>query len=264
MQLYYTAINRLKQTLGSPTPWLFTLGVVALGLLVEGISKWIDAAVDEQALSPAVITIGIGILLLFLTIILFSTPQKLRHLFSQSSQPNIAFSENVPKRKGVIALVSKGIYPPAGHTLSYHGWAEGGLKPVLTHCWLLYGSEEDGELSSKANAEQLEKEFSAKNISVEIWPLADPHDIKEVFHAVQTIYQIAENKYHLLPDQIIADYTGGTKSMTVGMILAALEKDADLQYLEPRKTDSDGRADRSLGGIPRMVSVNFVDVQEQN
>jgi hypothetical protein len=156
--------------------------------------------------------------------------------------------------------VSLGDYVPAQNALDYHSWAGvPGRKPVLTHCWLLAGPGE-GEKSSQSNAERLAETCKVKGIVAEIWPLEDADNVEETYRAVKIIYEIAQNKYKLAKDDIIADYTGGTKSMTTGMVLAALEQDARLQYMKPNQYEMDGRADRAAGSRPRMVQVDFVSV----
>lgn len=56
---------------------------------------------------------------------------------------------------------------------------------------------------------------------------------------------------------IIADYSGGTKSMTSGMVLACALPERKLQVLKPRKYDKDGTADRKAGSDPRYIDISF-------
>ncbi|MCA9980980.1 MAG: hypothetical protein KDD89_09105, partial [Anaerolineales bacterium] len=44
--------RRLEETLGSRTPFLFLLGVLAVGLMTEGLSKLIDAYLGGASLQP--------------------------------------------------------------------------------------------------------------------------------------------------------------------------------------------------------------------
>jgi hypothetical protein len=77
-----------------------------------------------------------------------------------------------------------------------------------------------------------------------------------VFELVQQIYKEAE-ALGIPRSEIIADYTGGTKSMTAGLILACTEQDRDLQYMKPRRYTTDGRADPAAGSDPISVDTNF-------
>jgi hypothetical protein len=260
--MYRTIIGRLGQTLGSPTPWLFLLGAIAVGLLGEGASKVVDAWRTGTSTETALYTLLSGILVLLGTIVLFNVPLWLRLTLSQPRQASIAVEEHVPHQRALIALVSLGSYVPAENALDYHSWAGvPGSKPTLTHCWLLAGPGE-GEQSSQRNAGRLAEVYAAKGITTEIWPLNDADDTEEVYRAVKLIYQLAQSKYKLPREEIIADYTGGTKSMTAGMVLAVIEQGGQLQYMKPNKYEVDGRADRAAGSRPQLVLVNFVTVDE--
>ncbi len=260
--LYHTIADRLGQTLGSSMPWLFIFGAVAVGLLGEGASKWVDTWQSGDSTATAVYTILLGTLILLLAIILFNVPHWFRLIFSPLRYTKITEEEQVPHQRGVITLVSLGAYVPARNALEYHSWAGvPGSKPKLTHCWLLAGPGE-GEQSSHNNANSLAEEYNAKGIIAEVWPLEDSDNVEETYQAVKIIYEVAQKKYKLSKKEIIADYTGGTKSMTAGMVLAALEQGACLQYMKPNKYEADGRASRPAGSKPRMVQVNFVTVDE--
>jgi len=259
-RLYDTFITRLGRTLGSPTPWLFLLGALAVGLLGEGASKWVDAWRAGESAETAIYTLILGLVILLATVTLFNIPRWLQNLLSPPRRATISVAEHVPHHRGVIALVSVGKYVPAENALEYHAWtAASGNRPVLTHCWLLAGPGV-GEGSSLDNAERLAESFRSRGVSVEVWPLADADDVQAAYLAVKTIYQVALNKYKLPQEMIIADYTGGTKSMTAGLLLAALEQEGRLQYMKPNRYEADGRADRAAGSSPRLVKVDFVSV----
>lgn len=261
-KLYHTIIDRLGRALGSPTPWLFLFGAVAVGLLGEGASKWVDAWRSGKSVETAAYTTLLGISILLLTIMLFNVPRWLRLILASPRQTSIKVEAHVPHQRGLIAMVSLGKYVPARNALEYHSWAGvPGSKPTLVHCWLLAGPGE-GEYSSQSNADRLAEEYKAKGIEVEVWPLADADNIEEAYYAVKIVYEVAQNKCKLSKEEIIADYTGGTKSMTAGMVLATLEQGGRLQYMKPNKYEADGRADRAAGSSPRMVQVDFIAVEE--
>jgi hypothetical protein len=56
----------------------------------------------------------------------------------------------------------------------------------------------------------------------------DPNHIRE---QVNRIYEQAQAQLGLAASDLIADYTGGTKSMTVGVVLACTDPERHLQYL---------------------------------
>ena len=261
-RLYHTFITRLGRTLGSPTPWLFLLGALAVGLLGEGASKGVDAWRTGEPVDTAVYTIALGAILLLVAVALFNVPAWLRSILASPHRTIIHVDEQVPYHRGLIALVSLGNYIAAENAMNHHGWVGmPGRQPVLTHCWLFAGPGE-GENSSLHNAETLAETFRAKGVTVEIWALADADDVQEAYRAVKTIYEVAKNRYKLPQEAIIADYTGGTKSMTTGLTLAALERGGRLQYMKPNRYEADGRAERAAGSSPRLVRVDFVSVVE--
>lgn len=59
------------------------------------------------------------------------------------------------------------------------------------------------------------------------------------------------------PEDVIADYTGGTKTMTAGMILACARPDRKLEFMKPRHYRPDGTAAREEGSEPREVNIAF-------
>jgi hypothetical protein len=260
--------RNLGSIFGSPRPWLFLVGgVLAAGLLVEGASKLVDAYVNEQPWQAGAWTLGAGLLLLIVALSFINLPRFVAAInkalfYPDLSHTTVAVEEQVPRRKGLVVLVSLGDYTAAASALDYHAWnLVPGSQPVLTHCWLITGPGE-GDNSSQANAERIKRELEARGITAEIWPLTDADDVQETFQKVKTIFQVAATKYKLAKEEMIVDYTGGTKSMTGGMILAAIAEGIDLQYMKPNLYLDDGRADRAADSRPRFVTIDFVKVAE--
>jgi len=56
---------------------------------------------------------------------------------------------------------------------------------------------------------------------------------------------------------VIADYTGGTKSMTAGTVLACASPDRRLQFMKPGKYREDGTADHQAGSNPYLVDIRY-------
>lgn len=76
------------------------------------------------------------------------------------------------------------------------------------------------------------------------------------------VYEVVEGIFQNLPEgfddsDIIADYTGGTKSMTAGLVLACAIPSRELQVLKPKTYKDDGTADREAGSDPRSVDIRF-------
>lgn len=258
--------QRLGQVLGSPTPWVFLFGALGLGLIGEGASKLVDALMEYLSPNAVFMTLGMGVALITGVVLFANLPQMMWN-FMQAvrgvPQTAVSFSrEHVPHRKGLITLVSSGQFVPAANAMSHHAWAGvPGSKPTLTHCWLIAGLGE-GENTSPDNAERLKEAYEAKGVIVDIWHIRDADNVEEVFQAVKTIYHTAKQQFGLAQQDIIADYTGGTKSMTLGLALSSLNRGVDLQFMKPNAYLKDGRADKEQGSIARKVDIRFVTVEE--
>jgi len=161
---------------------------------------------------------------------------------------------SVQPRRGLIVLVSVGPPPTA---------AEEAIRAHLErleYCWLIVGPGE-GEGSPQENAKRIIREYSqykGRQIHFKQEELNNPDNPEAVYYLVQRIYTEARD-YGLSEADLIADYTGGTKSMTAGMVLAcATREDRDMQYMKPRALTSDGRADPSQGADPVLVDLKFL------
>jgi hypothetical protein len=161
---------------------------------------------------------------------------------------------SVQPRRGLIVLVSVGPPPTA---------AEEAIRAHLErleYCWLIVGPGK-GEGSPQENAKRIIREYSqykGRQIHFKQEELNNPDDPEAVYYLVQRIYTEARD-YGLSEADLIADYTGGTKSMTAGMVLAcATRENRDMQYMKPRALTSDGRADRSQGADPVLVDLKFL------
>ena len=244
------------------------LGALGLGLIGEGTSKLIDALMENSSPTAAYLTLGIGVALIVLVVLFANLPQMMWS-FVQAVRgvPKTAVSlsnEHVPFRKGLITLVSSGQFVPAADAMNHHSWAGvPGSKPTLTHCWLIAGPGE-GENTSPDNAARLKEEYEARGVFVTIWQLQDADDVAEVFQAVKTIYETAERQFGLTQQEIIADYTGGTKSMTLGLVLSSLNRGVDLQFMKPNAYLKDGRANKEQGSQARKVDIRFISVEESS
>ncbi len=87
--------------------------------------------------------------------------------------------------------------------------------------------------------------------------LDDEHNPEMAFHLVQAIYHEA-SAHGLAEHDIVADYTGGTKSMTAGMVLAcSVSEDRNAQYMKPRQVEPTGVATPAAGAVPILVDLRF-------
>lgn len=170
----------------------------------------------------------------------------------------------------VIASPGKGISSARG-AIEHH-WS-GGIGN-LKYCWIICGGKE-----SLKNAREMVKGLSGKGQWIDnnemeyilsdhqnsdrqlclfLRNLEPPNndDPNETFKLVNSIYEKAESE-GIASEEIIADYTGGTKSMTAGMVLACADPDRLLAFMRPEAYTSDGYADLTKPSIATEVKVNF-------
>jgi len=161
---------------------------------------------------------------------------------------------NIAPRRGLVVLVSQGKpeATPAAAAIKYH-------LAALEHCWLITSTEpqtppEPPFQSAWKNAGQLKAQFQDR-VRMHI-KVIDPEDPQSIFQSVEQVYAEAK-AFGLTSKDIVADFTGGTKMMTAGMVLACTPADRDVQYMKPMAFLPDGQADRDAGSEPRWVDLNF-------
>jgi hypothetical protein len=114
-----------------------------------------------------------------------------------------------------------------------------------------------GDAGEKA-AERVRLAASAHDLEASLVPLpvraAD--DPEPVFDVMEKLYEQARVA-GLAEDEIVVDYTGGTKAITAGMVLAGAQQGRRLQALKPAKRLSSGQADRSAPSVCVEVDLRF-------
>ena len=224
---------RILRRMGLPG-WAFLGAVVSATVIFYG------GKALEQVFDPLFEGFGqrtkIFFVSLCLMIVALTVPVLLAWLW-QKSQFNIARMHisgrefRLPERKrGLIALVSRA--DSVMHAVRYHFEKNGRLERV----WLIPSDERDQEKfgpSSIGIAKEIETQCTAlasganRTLTVEISGEVSPGDAQDTFDHVNRIFRVSG----LAADQIIADFTGGTKPMTVGMIMACLPRERDLEYV---------------------------------
>lgn len=223
-------LGRVFRKLGLP-PWtLAGVGISAiwftyLGSLAEKLlrdllklnptpANWVDY------LPPLFV-----FLLPFLVVIMLGLWQESRRQASQ-----LEFADNglqkPEEKRGLILLVSNP--ESAMFAIAFHSQS-GSLQQV----WLL---PSDGRaiaqfgVSTIAKAEEIkqrcEQQFPGVKVNV-MERGVSPGDSQDTFDLVNQIYR--RSGYE--PQELIADFTGGTKPMSVGMIMACLPSERELEYV---------------------------------
>lgn len=255
--------RRWEQTVGSSAPWVVVFGAIALGFITDGLLRLVEGWWQADDLTLAGIMLLVGVVGLLLVILFFDLPlwvSNWARWVQGQFQVDIEELQPVPPRRGVIAIVSLGQHVPAEAALAYHAQFDpsaGGL-PYLRRGWLLVGPGE-GELSSATNAAKLRETFEARGVAIDLYPLNHADDMAEIFGAVKKIIRRAQVEYGFAKEEIIADFTGGTKSMTAALTLACIDTGIDLQYMKPDDYELDGRAKPGTQATPHLLDITFLE-----
>lgn len=145
--------------------------------------------------------------------------------------------------RGLLLLVSRGPGISAGiSAVKYHGDA-------LQHLWLIHSSDR----SSVEGAALIASKTSATSY---MKPIGDVFSIEMTKALVDTIRQQA-HRLGLGDEDLICDFTGMTKPVSAGVVLACLLPRYRLEYMEPLGYLSDGRPDPDTGSRPIEVEIGY-------
>ncbi|MGH9904126.1 MAG: hypothetical protein ACRD8U_00925 [Pyrinomonadaceae bacterium] len=223
-------ITRILRRMGLPG-WTF-LGVAVSATVVFYGGKLLEHVLEVPFHGFS--SVAKGILVSLLLIVLAFLPVLAAWLWQQSRlvhDATIREGEKPERKRGLILLVSR--LESAMHAIEYH--REDGSGP-LESVWLIPSNGRDQDKYGEASiamAEQIRdqcKKLSANGgrLRVEIHESGvSPGDAQDTFDHVNRIYRRGTYK----PSEIIADFTGGTKPMTVGMVMACLPRDRELEYV---------------------------------
>lgn len=121
-------------------------------------------------------------------------------------------------------------------TLGYKVLLQMSRNQKNTKCiWLLHSPIESGEYSSYATANQLYQRFHVGRMDIKAQLIKDIYNPEESYRITETILQ--ENK-HLLPNKLVCDCTAGTKTVTLGIALAAMDKAKMIYFAKDHPKDS--------------------------
>jgi CRISPR-associated protein (Cas_Cas02710) len=155
---------------------------------------------------------------------------------------------SVSAAKALIVFVSKAPGSSSALDAALHH-AAGGLEVF----WMITSQEASEE------AERIGRELKAQYPKVDVHPvvcISDIYSIVEAKAEVENIRRKSMRRFKTEAD-IICDFTGLTKSMSAGMILACAPRQARLQYMHPNKFQPDGRADISAGSHAVEVKIAY-------
>lgn len=234
---------------------IFGLGIISSGisnLLLETLGSWIQKNLGINKVLFQLSVIGLIGIAIVCTVYFTNLTRQLRSLLGREA---IEIANVVPLTDTFFGLVTiaslgqPGQLTPAEIAIKHH-WRNGHGK--LRYCWLictpdaLKGTQHFLQDIENECIRQKQQFYLYRNteqcmppvtqvgtsLHIRIVPLAselinDPNHVRQL---IDGIYTQATAQTGLSPVDFIADYTGGTKSMTAGMVLACSEPDRKLQY----------------------------------
>lgn len=237
-------LGRIFRRVGLPI-WVL-IGLAIAGLIVDNFLKLIELVtryflettptptLEDYLVHIFLIVLGLGL------IGVMSLGLKLRRPLKQGGFTSDGLTK--PEGKKCLILLVSNPYS-AMFSIEYHYKT----KRTLEKVWLI--PSDDSQLiefgsSSQDKAQEiqrlceelstnLQKDDATNNrpflppLQVTICKGVSPADAQDTFDAVNKIYR----QSHYPTDEIAADFTGGTKPMTVGMIMAGLKRDRVLEYV---------------------------------
>jgi hypothetical protein len=169
----------------------------------------------------------------------------------QSTSPQelkLSSSEHVRPARGLVLLVSRKEFVRSGeYAVDYH-------RRVLEHLWLVHSAD----LGSVNCAAEIEKRCRAVAPTVEV----HKELLGNVFviEITKTLIEAIRNQAHRLgiEDQdFICDFTGMNKPVSAGVVLACVQREHRLQYMEPNRVREDGSPDQEAGSHPIEVDISY-------
>lgn len=205
----------------------FFLSVVLLGVLINLVSALLEIIVGSSPQRLLLLVIGLVLAVILLYALLQRMARETRRWLplprEMAAQP----------RPGLIVLVGPGpnqifiqnpAESPAAAAIRYHLQGK-----QLKHVWLI-ASDEGAPV-----AEALRNLYGEQaTMHLILPPIRNILDISETFEAASRIAQELP-PLGLTAEEVIADYTGGTSSMSVGLALAALRNGFAMQFMSRRE-----------------------------
>ncbi len=231
------------------SPLAVLAGAVLLGLISEAGYELLKRALGEAAV---VLVAVLGTLALIL--LGYSLYERLLDW-----RVNVG---PVQPHRGLIVLVSHRDVEanPALSALRFH-FGDGSDETRKTgHCYLVsdkrHPSGVEPEGSSFANAEKLRSLYRERLATCEIIEVS-AEDCEDIQRQSDRAWRLLRMGSRLPASEIIADVTGGTKRMTIGLVLSAMGTGCKLEYLQPRRVLPSGQPDAAAGWDPQEISLRF-------
>lgn len=251
--------RNLREALADPTKnflAFFCVGIVLFTLVGDGFSllfwenfgSWLQTHLKISNLALLRLWMS-AFLVISIIVLIYATniTRWLKNIFlkvvgSVPPQPSTAPLTNT--FSGLITAMSPKDDSPAEAVIKYH-WNKG-TEPHLKHCWLICTNKSlpyASTMIKKFTDERITQKVKFHYGDYELEDLMNPgqrlsllladdviDDPNYISRLISCIYADAQ-KQGLQESEIIADYTGATKGMTAGIILACANSNRRLQYI---------------------------------
>lgn len=204
-------------------PILFLLGAALLAVIGNVITDLFKSYLGDSRWHLWLILASAVALLIAVVYLAFAIGFLRARLFTRREYGVLGIPHPA-RRRGLIAFVSLTQRAHLEKAISYH-------REALEHVWLI--ATKDAE----AMALELKRNYETPHLFVDVIRLDNQWDLLRCKEVVERVY--TEKLSTLTEQDVIADFTGGTKPMTVGMIFACMTPERKLQYV-PAIYDSGG------------------------
>ncbi|NCO65281.1 MAG: hypothetical protein COW32_09935 [Candidatus Aquicultor secundus] len=235
----------------SPIIFLVVIYIVGIstGSLADTLQIW---------LKPWVITVVGSIALILIMAFVDPIPRFINYVLGKRGELSITDTEVSPQRhRGLIVLGSAWDPMPAETAIRYHykGIHNEHHDAILDKCWLLTAGETSNRYARDMIAKLIREGMPNDLFKIVELSAGNADNPAKVYDAVEDIFASLPDEFG--ETDMIADYTGGTKSMTAGLILACARPSRKLQVLKPKEYKEDGTAVREAGSDPKSVDIRF-------
>lgn len=223
------------------------VGAVTLGIAVNAGTEFIVQRIGREW------TVALA-LLATCAIVVFARPfGSLVRAIWQLFQARVVEVEGAVRRhRGLVVLASPGPgITSAEGAIRYHR-----CDGVLEHCWLVTGGPGSEQSAARLVEKLVGEGMSMGRLHTVALSPKDADNPEAVYRRINAVY-VEAGDLGFNEDEIIGDYTGGTKSMTAGMILACSAPQRHLQFMKPRRYTADGRAEPGTESDPVAIDIRF-------
>jgi hypothetical protein len=221
--------------------WIWLTTSIILAVLGNLATKLVQNSIPRFAF------FSVLVIFIFLGMAFSGTVQKM--IRERRHFARIDFQTHVPPAKALIVFVSKGEGSSSALDAAFHH-AQG---DHLRDLWMIASEESTGE------AKRIEEQITSRHPRVKIHPVTCIHDINSIREAKSEVENLRGKclRTHHHESEVICDFTGLTKNMSAGMILACAPREARLQYMHPNRYKPDGRADVDAGSHAVEVKIAY-------